>query len=252
MDYTIKKNDQFGSFEVFFNGKPEETTRNALKALKFRWHKVKKCWYGFATEEQIKNAINEETAPISFETVEAGTIYEGWKGNRTSEWRTVEDLKKLLQVEFKKAGLKVSIRQQRAGYLTSLFFTISLPASSVRSFESWREEHEQKAFRSGWLYYTDEDGKIKDIFSEKFYSLPNCEETEALRENIVKTCYELNIKHLSSNSCGLPSLDCLTEEARNKVLTVQEIVSSFNHDQTNSMIDYFDRDIYDDYGIKLI
>ena len=62
MTYQIKINTQFNSKEIYFNSKPTEETRNALKALNFRWHKVKMCWYGFATEEQIAEAIDGKTA----------------------------------------------------------------------------------------------------------------------------------------------------------------------------------------------
>ena len=57
MNYEIRKNEQYGSYEVYFNEIPQKTTREALKALKMRWNGVKKCWYGFKTEDEIKNAI---------------------------------------------------------------------------------------------------------------------------------------------------------------------------------------------------
>lgn len=57
MTYTITTNAQFNSLEIFFDGKPDEIVRNALKELKFRWHGVKKCWYGFADESTVRKAI---------------------------------------------------------------------------------------------------------------------------------------------------------------------------------------------------
>lgn len=47
MTYTITTNPEFNSVEVIFDGKPCEEIRNALKALKFRWHSVKNA--GMAT-----------------------------------------------------------------------------------------------------------------------------------------------------------------------------------------------------------
>lgn len=58
MSYTISKNAQFNSIEISFDGKPSEAIRDALKALKFRWHSVKKVWYGYTTEEEARAAIN--------------------------------------------------------------------------------------------------------------------------------------------------------------------------------------------------
>ena len=55
-NYEIKKNPQFDSLEIYFTGKPDEATRNNLKALKFRWNNKKMCWYGFAEVDQVKAA----------------------------------------------------------------------------------------------------------------------------------------------------------------------------------------------------
>ena len=46
-----------GATEVYFDEKPDEAVRNRLKELKMRWHRQKKCWYGFADREDIKKAI---------------------------------------------------------------------------------------------------------------------------------------------------------------------------------------------------
>lgn len=61
MDYTITKNETFNSIEISFEGKPSASVRDALKALKFRWHSVKKVWYGYATEEEATAAIEGKT-----------------------------------------------------------------------------------------------------------------------------------------------------------------------------------------------
>lgn len=57
MQYTIQHNSEFNSLEIFFDEKPSEAIRNALKSLKFRWHKIKKCWYGRKSEEEVKAAL---------------------------------------------------------------------------------------------------------------------------------------------------------------------------------------------------
>lgn len=58
--YTIRENSEYNSREIYFDGKPAAETREALKALKMRWHGVKKCWYGYATAEDIAAAIAGE------------------------------------------------------------------------------------------------------------------------------------------------------------------------------------------------
>lgn len=57
MNYTITTNAQYKSLEISFDGKPSEAVRDALKGLRFRWHGQKKVWYGFASEDAVRAAI---------------------------------------------------------------------------------------------------------------------------------------------------------------------------------------------------
>lgn len=52
------KNNEFNSLEISFNEKPSEEVREILKANHFRWHSVKKVWYGYKTQEEIEKALN--------------------------------------------------------------------------------------------------------------------------------------------------------------------------------------------------
>lgn len=56
VNYRVEENKQYKSKEIYFDDIPTKETREALKKLKFRWHNVKKCWYGFASLEAIKAA----------------------------------------------------------------------------------------------------------------------------------------------------------------------------------------------------
>lgn len=56
-NYSIAVNPQFNSIEISFSEKPSEQIREALKALKFRWHGVKRVWYGYSTEAEAREAI---------------------------------------------------------------------------------------------------------------------------------------------------------------------------------------------------
>lgn len=57
MEIKIVKNAEFGSTEIYFNGKPTKEVRDALKGCGFRWHGVKKCWYGYADGESMRHMI---------------------------------------------------------------------------------------------------------------------------------------------------------------------------------------------------
>lgn len=70
MTYNINTNPAFNSVEITFDGKPCEAIRTALKELRFRWHNVKKVWYGYTDEETARKAIEaaENGNPIETKT----------------------------------------------------------------------------------------------------------------------------------------------------------------------------------------
>lgn len=55
--YTINTNTEFNSTEISFEGKPSEAIREALKAIRFRWHNVKRVWYGYKDAETVAAAL---------------------------------------------------------------------------------------------------------------------------------------------------------------------------------------------------
>ncbi len=46
-DYTVTDNAEYGSVEIAFTDRPPYAVRQALKARRFRWHSVKRVWYGY-------------------------------------------------------------------------------------------------------------------------------------------------------------------------------------------------------------
>ena len=78
--FTISDNVEHGSLEITFDSKPSEAVRDVLKGNKFRWHKVKKVWFGFADRQSITNALRaayeSETKPAESVTKLADTVTE--------------------------------------------------------------------------------------------------------------------------------------------------------------------------------
>ena len=68
MTYTINHNAQYGSIEITFDGKPEKAIREALKAQGFRWHSIKKCWYGYTDEAAARAALEALEEPETVTT----------------------------------------------------------------------------------------------------------------------------------------------------------------------------------------
>ena len=141
MTHTTTKNEQFNSIEITFSGKPSDRVREALKGLRFRWHNVKKCWYGYTDEETAEKAIAEaeatekaEAEPLTIpkaEFVDGGGLYDGWKGGNNSKWSTDDELKKLILADYKKVGIKATVRKERAGYLTALTVTVQIKKDEI-------------------------------------------------------------------------------------------------------------------------
>lgn len=260
MTYEIRANEQYNSQEVYFSGKPSVPVRSALKGLKMRWNPQKSCWYGFADAETIEKAL-ESVYPCEAvatdipesKTINKGTIYEGWEGGNNKKWSTDKELKYFLSADFKRAGIKASIRQNRAGYLTSITVTVTVRADEIKTFEQWKESGSYDIRAGDWLYYKDESGSIKDIYGERFFALdPNAPGTISLRENIIRTAYDLRLSRLGSAGYSFTSYDdILQPTALARVETVKAIVASYNRDESNSMIDYFNRSIYDEYRVKV-
>lgn len=93
MKYEIRENAQYSNREIYFDGKPDEQTRARLKALRMRWHGQKMCWYGFATVEQIEQAIKGDSPIENAESpkaknkfgVQVGDIFEAtWGYDQTN------------------------------------------------------------------------------------------------------------------------------------------------------------------------
>lgn len=57
MEYAIKRNEEHNGIEIYFNEKPGNAIREALKGLRMRWHNIKKCWYGKVDETAVRSAI---------------------------------------------------------------------------------------------------------------------------------------------------------------------------------------------------
>ena len=251
MTYTINQNKQFNSIEIAFDCKPSEAVRTALKELKFRWHRTKKVWYGYTDAETVTEAINAAESPLIIpesKPVDGHGLYDGWEGGNARTWHSDKELKKFLLSDFKKAGIKATIRFERGGYLTSLTVTISMSRAMIKPFD----EYNYEPYLSGWIDYEEEDGTHQCIFGEKFWSLDG-EERARLLPLIKAYAYKLGIQHITESNTYSPyEKDILTDEGQKILDTVKEIVSSYNRDCSNSQIDYFDRDIYDHYAVKFI
>ena len=255
----ITENTEKKGLEVAFTAKPDAATRDALKAAGFRWHNKRKIWFAKDTQarREVLQGIAEgaEIVPAAaiegaekftlerlqkirdcytFEVTEAGTRYEGWCGCNEQRYNTDQELKKAILTEFKRHGIKATARSGRGGLLTAFTFTITVPAECVISEADYIEANKNKI--SGRSWYQDADGR--DVHRDALFDL---EEQE--RDRIIINTLSNEYKYSIANGRGLHVLPEFVE-------TVKAIVNSFNHDNSDSTTDYFDRGIYDDYRWK--
>ena len=59
----IVNNYEYNSIELYFDGKPDEMTRETLKMFKWRWNPKKFCWYNKKTAENkaLAESLNKST-----------------------------------------------------------------------------------------------------------------------------------------------------------------------------------------------
>lgn len=79
-NYEIRANEQYQSNEIYFNGKPDEDTRNALKGLGMRWNHKKLCWYGFKSADEINAALGGTVEVVATTNTKQEHIKIYWNG----------------------------------------------------------------------------------------------------------------------------------------------------------------------------
>ena len=270
MEYTIKDGTKAGAIEIYFSGKPDEETRNQLKAMRFYWNGKKLCWYGFHTAESVK-AILENSGKTEKELTEEDfnnefsvTASAGYLGavettGSKSGFLYGSELTKAIRKDFKRWGVKgvtVSVETYAGGQ--SIYVTITPNDGDFKSFDEYKKGFLydngsrdycklERAFRHNWIYYYTEDGgKQGDcIYWDKFDAL---EETE--KNKIFDGALEYLYNVDTSGNLHEENNDALTPQFLARFNKVRKIVDSYNHDNSNSMVDYFDRNFYEFYKLK--
>lgn len=255
-NYEIRENKQFNSREVYFDGKPSRATLDALKALKMRWNHVKACWYGYAQECDLINAIianDRDGEDITGEKTEGATVYtDGYLGggavygSKSDKHLYGADLSKAIREDIKAAGIKgASVRCKTYSGGQSITVTLSLPTSAYVSKEQFAVDYRIPTSAS-WIYYEDEDGKGQTISISDYYSREtSAEEREKIR--ISAAALEYHREAESENDLNIFHLDkykVYTPETIENIKKVNSIISAYRYDESNSMVDYFDTNFY--------
>lgn len=247
MTYEIKQNPKYASLEIYFEGKPSEAVRDVLKSNKFRWHSVKKCWYGYGSEESIAAAITgasteEEPATVIGDGYLGGGSYYGSKSNH---YLHGSDLSAAIRADLKKAGIKgVTVRCKTYAGGQTITATVKVDPDGYA---------DRAAFIAGWKFPCGGWGyapELGNIHGERFYSMDDAVEQEQIRQTVAAYEYDTkSTRRQSINHYYLADIAYLTEATRSKLQRVADIIDDYRYDCSNGMVDYFDTNFYYDIDV---
>lgn len=246
MTYEINYNSKFGSYEVRFDGKPSEEVRNALKAMKFRWHSVDKCWYGYnQSEESIASAITGASTEEEPNTV-YGDGYMGggsYYGSKSHKYLHGADLSAAIRSDIKAAGIKgVTVKCHTYAGGQSLTATVKVSADDYISRDEFIAAYQIK-YSQYWIDCVNGES----VHVDKYFSMDG-EERERIRLAAAAHAWEYNTTR--EQDVRLSWVDWLTAETMKKLQAIDSIIAAYRYDNSNGMVDYFDTNFYYDIRLK--
>lgn len=264
---NIRKNEEHDGTEVYFDRKPCQDVRDALKAAGYRWHGVKKCWYGKLSEAEVfaiiygtgKHFEHSKTIETQFNTeprdvakarqladIIVSEPEEKGKYNMPDHWRKV----------WKAAGIKgVTVRNNRGGWSYHFTFTFRLLPGDVLPFDECREAMEKTELDDLFRY----DAWIKDpdtgenAFRDVFWTW-DADKRQRAVSALARENYERTIEGRTGSICHYwqvkrEKYPMFTEQFWDRWELVGRSVSCHNYDNSDPMTDYFDVGFYESWDI---
>ena len=263
MNYNIIHNTEKNGLEIYFDGKPAEEVRDALKALRFRWHNVKKCWYGRADESAVISAIGGSPAVKPEKKPAAKINLDGIENNKKTGYGA--EFAAVLRADLKARGATgVTIRCNRSGYTDSITATIKLSADDFRSAE-------ECAARDGWSTFFNREASgwgptVDGVEYSHFYEGKETEtqkyitcgahytdNSENSNFHILRRFWLSELSRFESvneHNMNRDQYIELTDSAFSRVSAIVAIINSYNWDNSDPMSDYYDVGFYLDVDIK--
>ena len=246
MTYEINYNSQFGSYEVRFDGKPSEEVRSALKAMKFRWHSVNRCWYGYnQSEESIAHAITATSTEESPASV-VGDGYLGggsYYGSKTHKYLHGADLSAAIRADLKAAGIKgVTVKCHTYTGGQNITATVKISESDYISRQQFID-----SYRIAYSQYWIDCGNGESIHVDRYFAADG-DEQERIRQAAAALAYDRATT--KEQDVRLSWVDWLTDAAMKKLQAIDSIIAAYRYDNSNGMVDYFDTNFYYDLRLK--
>lgn len=256
---SYRLNEAHNGIEITFSSRPEADTLATLKTNGFRWHRGGGYWYAkqtperLALAEQIANGATEapktEAAPEDYYT----TLTDGYMGAIESTGSVYASGKCLYGAELSKAireALKkcsiggVSVRVSTYAGGQSIGVTVKATEADTMT-EAEYIESTKTDLRGIWFVTPEGEQIHRD-------SIPwhDTERAAAIIEATHRQEYHNIIKDMHGYGHQYHSGEPFKAAFVNKIEAIKRILNAFNHDDSNSMVDYFDRHFYEDIIIK--
>lgn len=247
MTYEITTNTQYGSIEIYFDGKPAQAIRDALKLLRFRWHGIKKCWYGFAAESAVRDAIIEASETGDHVTTDGYLGATAVYGSKSNKYLHGSDLSAAIREDLKREGIKgVTIRAKTYAGGQSVTATVNASPADLIPLDEYKAAYRVKAS----YYWINTDEHPEGIHVDTYFSM-EAEQQEATRVSAAEWDYKNNVcKERNVNQYRIDDYTEYTKDFLNKLHKVNQIISAYRYDASNSQVDYYDTNFYYDIRVK--
>lgn len=228
-NYKEVKNEEKKGVELYFEAIPTYQERQELKENGYKWHNQKKCWYKKeeTTSETIKTGVHEN---------EKGYCRGAWTGNNYNGNLTLKEIAKKIKNELKRLYPDVTFSITSELYSMGQSLHISLMSAKKDIFKSVEQAIE------------DADGK--SICYNRIYAHPeNWEgltewDLERSRQAIESIKHEIEKKYIQINHYHIESELTLNDYGKELLKKACELANSFNYDDSDGQIDYFDTNFY--------
>lgn len=171
-----------------------------------------------------------------------------WEGSNSHKFLYGAELSKAIREELKASGIKgVSVRVHTFSGGQEITATIKTTAADYVDYDEFAKYVEVSDVISGWI--KDLDGS--DMFYEEFYALDK-EKQDAVLEYNTKLLYDRMIDDRQMMQYDLECSHAAKSELVGKLYVVNAVIKSFNYDDSNGMVDYFDTNFYYDIEFKRI
>ena len=247
----INLNQELNGIELSFECKPERATLDAIKAHGFRWNGKKSVWYAKQTDDRLMFAKSLGEIETAAEKTDNEAInLDNLGENCPASFWSDGGLSGAIRAELKRRGVKgCTVRQRSSGYTPSITVTVKVTADDMASIE-------EAALRFTNYEFVDALGRNRQYFGNKSIDYSEyMRMTEEEQEKTRKEYMVYQMKRIDSYS-GKYSWSNkkhyfeFSTKLYNKLTAIWSIANQWNHDNSDSMSDYFDVGYYLDIDIK--